>query len=38
VVALESIALFRGLGREELQALRLITQERRFTAGSEISR
>lgn len=38
MVALESITLFRGLGHEELQALRLITQERRFTASSEIFR
>ena len=32
MVALESIALFRGLGPEELRALRLITQERHFAA------
>jgi len=38
VVALESIALFRGLDRAELQALRLIMQERRFAAGREIFR
>ena len=38
MVALESITLFRGLGREELQALRLITQEQSFTASSEIFR
>jgi len=36
VVGLESIPLFRGLSRAELQALRLITQERRFTTGGEI--
>jgi signal transduction histidine kinase len=38
VVGLESIALFRNLGRDELQVLRLITQEKRFPAGSEIFR
>jgi len=36
VATLESIALFRNLGRDELQALRLIAQERHFAAGSEI--
>ena len=36
MVALESIALFRNLGRDELQALRFITQERRFAASAEI--
>src|SRR5208283_5697653 len=36
MVALESIALFRNLGRDELQALRLIAQERQVTAGCEI--
>jgi signal transduction histidine kinase len=38
VVGLESIALFRGLGRDELQALRLITQERRLAPDEEIFR
>ena len=33
---LESIALFRDLNHEELQALRLITQERQFATGLEI--
>ena len=36
MVGLESIALFRNLNREELQALGLITQERRFATGREI--
>jgi signal transduction histidine kinase len=36
VVTLESIALFRNLGRDELQALRFIAQERHFAAGCEI--
>jgi signal transduction histidine kinase len=36
VVGLESIALFRGLNREELQALRFITQEQQFSTGREI--
>jgi signal transduction histidine kinase len=36
VAALESIALFRNLGRDELQALRFIAQERHFAAGCEI--
>jgi len=36
VVGLESIALFRDLGPDELRVLRLITQERRFAAGHEI--
>jgi signal transduction histidine kinase len=36
VVALESIILFRNLGRDELQALRFIAQERHFAAHSEI--
>jgi signal transduction histidine kinase len=36
VVGLESIALFRSLNREELQALRFITQERQFASGLEI--
>ena len=35
---LESIALFRDLNPEELQALRLIAQERQFATGSEIFR
>ena len=38
MVGLESIALFRGLNRDELQALRLITQERRFGTGCDIFR
>jgi signal transduction histidine kinase len=38
VVALESIALFRYLSRDELQVLRLIAQEQHFTAGTEIFR
>ena len=36
VVALESITLFRYLGRDELQALRFIAQERHFAAHAEI--
>jgi len=36
VSGLESIALFRDLNPEELQALRLITQEQQFATGSEI--
>jgi len=36
VVALETIPLFRHLNRAELQALRLIAQERRFATGQEI--
>ncbi|MGB7748681.1 MAG: ATP-binding protein [Verrucomicrobiia bacterium] len=36
MVALESIALFRTLGRNELQALRFIAQERHFAAHTEI--
>jgi signal transduction histidine kinase len=36
VATLESIALFRNLGRDELQALRFIAQERHFAAGCEI--
>ena len=36
VVALESITLFRYLGRNELQALRFIAQERHFAAHTEI--
>jgi signal transduction histidine kinase len=38
VVGLESIALFRSLNREELQALRFITQERRMAPNQEIFR
>jgi signal transduction histidine kinase len=38
MAGLESIALFRNLPPEELQALRRITQERQFAAGSEIFR
>ena len=38
MVALESISLFRSLNRTELQALRLITQERHLPAGHEIFR
>ncbi len=34
----ETIPLFRHLNRAELQALRLITRERRFAAGQEIFR
>ncbi len=36
MVALESIDLFRGLGREELQALRLIAREKHFAAQTAI--
>jgi signal transduction histidine kinase len=36
MVTLESIGLFRILGREELQALRLIAQERHFAAQTAI--
>jgi signal transduction histidine kinase len=38
VVALESIALFRNLSRDELQVLRFIAQEQHFTADAEIFR
>ncbi len=38
MVGLESIALFRSLNREELQALRFITQERRLAPSQEIFR
>jgi signal transduction histidine kinase len=38
VATLETIPLFRHLNRAELQALRLIVQERRFAAGQEIFR
>ena len=36
MAVLESIALFRNLGRDELQALRFIAQERHFATGCEI--
>ncbi len=36
MVTLESIGLFRNLGREELQALRLIARERHFAAQTAI--
>jgi signal transduction histidine kinase len=36
VTGLESIVLFRELNQEDLQALRLITQERKFATGAEI--
>jgi len=35
-MTLEAIPLFRNLNRTELQALRLITQERKFAAGQDI--
>jgi signal transduction histidine kinase len=38
VVGLESIALFRNLGPDELSVLRFITQERRLATGTEIFR
>jgi signal transduction histidine kinase len=38
VVALESIALFRNLGQDELSALRSITREHPLAAGHEIFR
>ncbi|MEI8288996.1 MAG: ATP-binding protein [Verrucomicrobiota bacterium] len=38
MVTLETIPLFRHLNRAELQALRIIIQERRFAAGQEIFR
>ena len=38
MVTLESIGLFRSLSREELQALRMIAQERHFSAQSAIFR
>jgi signal transduction histidine kinase len=37
-MTLETIPLFRLLNRNELQALRLIAQERQFSAGQEIFR
>ena len=37
-MTLETIPLFRHLNRTELQALRFITQERRFVPGQEIFR
>src|ERR1017187_2115054 len=36
MVTLEAIPLFRQLNRIELQALRLIAQERQFAAGQEV--
>jgi CRP/FNR family cyclic AMP-dependent transcriptional regulator len=36
MVALESIGLFRDLGRDELQTLRLIAQEKHFPAQGDI--
>jgi len=36
VVDLESIALFDGLGRDDLQVLRLITQKKQFAAEQQI--
>jgi signal transduction histidine kinase len=36
VAVLESIALFRNLGPEELRTLQRVAQERKFDAGSEI--
>jgi signal transduction histidine kinase len=36
MIALESVALFRGLGRDELHTLRRITQERHFSAQNDI--
>ena len=38
VAALESTTLFRNLGRDELQALRFIAQERHFAANAMIFR
>jgi signal transduction histidine kinase len=38
VTTLEAIPLFRNLNRNELQALRLIAQEKHFAAGQEIFR
>ena len=38
MVGLESIALFRSLQREDLQALRLIAQERRLAPNQEVFR
>jgi signal transduction histidine kinase len=38
VTTLEAIPLFRNLSRNELQALRLIAQEKKFAAGQEIFR
>ncbi len=38
MATLETISLFRHLNRAELQALRLITQERRLVIGQEIFR
>ena len=36
LMTLETIPLFRLLDRDELQALRVIAQERQFAAGQEI--
>jgi signal transduction histidine kinase len=36
MIALESMALFRGLGPDELKALRFIAQERHFPASGDI--
>ena len=38
MIRLEAIALFHNLNHEELQALRLITQEQQFATGAEIFR
>ncbi len=38
MVALESVSFFNSLAPEELQHLRAVAQERRFTAGSEVFR
>ena len=38
MTTLEAIPLFRQLNRSELQAIRLIAQERKFAAGQEIFR
>ena len=38
MIGLEAIALFHDLKPEELQTLRLITQQRQFAAGAEIFR
>src|ERR1035437_2402876 len=35
-MTLETLPLFRQLNRNDLQVLRLIAQERKFTAGQEI--
>jgi len=36
VISLEAIPLFRNLNRSELQALRLIAQEKKFVTGQEV--